>query len=105
VGVGNHEHQNADYTIETWLLRREFDNATNTSRLIAMDPGDRLAVTLAHNETFVIPYNLSVRKTTYNRVEFLLFKDRAPGADITGDDRITMSYRNVNMWIRQEEIT
>lgn len=105
VGVGNHEHQNADYTIETWLIRREFDNATNTSRLIVMDPGDRLAVTLAHNETLVIPYNLSVRRTIYNRVEFLLFKDRVPGADIVGDDRIGMSYRNVNLWIRQEEIT
>jgi len=105
VGVGNHEHQNADYTLETWLIRREFDNTTNTSRLITMDPGDRLAVTLAHNETFIIPYNLSVRKATYNRVEFLLFKDSVPGADIVGDDRIRMSYRNVNLWIRQEEIT
>jgi len=105
VGVGNHEYRNADYTIETWLIRREFDNTTNTSHLIAMDPGDRLTVTLAHNETFVIPYNLSVKKTTYNRVEFLLFKDSAPGADIIGNDRITMSYRNVNLWIRHEETT
>ncbi len=104
VGVGNHEHENEEYTIETWLIRREFDNVTNTSRLITMDPGDRLAVTLAHNETFIIPYNLSVRRATYNRVEFLLFKEGVPGADITGDDRIMMSYRNVNLWIRQKEI-
>jgi len=104
VGVGNHEQQDADYTIETWMVRREYDNATNTSRLIAMDPGDRLAFTLAHNETFVIPYNLSVQRPTYNRVEFLLFKDRPPGADIAGDDRIRMSYRNVNLWIRHEEV-
>ena len=38
----------------------EFDNVTKTSHIITMDPGDRLTVTLAHNETFIIPYNLSV---------------------------------------------
>jgi len=105
VGVGNHEYRDADYTIETWLIRREFDNTTNTSHLIAMDPGDRLTLTLAHNETIVIPYNLSVKTATYNRAEFLLFKDSAPAADIIGNDRITMSYRNVNLWIRYEETT
>ena len=99
VGIGNHEYRNTDYTIETWLTRTQFDNATNTSHLITMDPSDRLTVTLAHNETFIIPYNLSVKKTTYNRVEFLLFRDSIPGADITGSDRINASYRNVNLWI------
>jgi len=99
VGIGNHEYRNTNYTIETWLTSRQFDNTTNTSHLIAMDPSDRLTVTLAHNETFIIPYNLSVKKTTYNRVEFLLFRESIPGADIIGSDRINASYRNVNLWI------
>ncbi len=102
VGVANHEYRKTDYTIETWLTRTEFDPVTNTSHLIAMDPGDRLAVSLGHNETYIIPYNLSVKKTTYNRVQFLLFRDYAPGAEIIGNDRIKASYRNVNIWIRQE---
>ena len=102
VGIGNHEYRNTNYTIETWLTRTQFDNATNTSHLITMDPSDRLTVTLAHNETFIIPYNLSVKKTIYNRVEFLLFRDSIPGADIIGSDRIKASYRNVNLWIVPE---
>jgi len=101
VGIGNHEFQNTNYTIETWLMRKEFDNLTNTTHLVAMDPGDRLTVSLAHNETYIIPYNLSVKKTTYNRLEFLLFKDSVPGPDLTGSDRINKSYRNVNLWIRE----
>jgi uncharacterized membrane protein len=105
VGVGNHEYRDMNYTIETWFTRREFDNATNTSHLIAMDPGDQLTIALNHNQTYIIPYNLSVRSRVYNRVEFLLFKGEAPDADVTGSNRIDASYRNVNLWIRQEEIT
>ncbi len=34
IGVGNHENRDVAYTIETWLLATEFDNVTNTSRII-----------------------------------------------------------------------
>jgi uncharacterized membrane protein len=100
VGVANHEQGDIQYTIETWLLLYEFDNVTNSSRVLVMDPDQRLSFTLSDNETTLIPYNLSVRKNGYNRVEFLLFKDRIPLPDVTGPDRINASYRNVNLWFR-----
>lgn len=98
VGIVNHEYRDTSYTIETWLLRTEFDNVTNTSHIIAMDPSDRLSFTLARNETKIIPYNLSVRKTGYDRVEFLLFNESVPGLDVTGKDRINASYRDLHLW-------
>jgi uncharacterized membrane protein len=99
IGVGNHEYRNTRYTIETWMMYTEFDNVTNTSLIIAMDPNDKLSLTLAHNETRIIPYNLSVKKTGYNRVEFLLFNESVPSPLVTGMDRINASYRNLHLWI------
>ncbi|MDD1699334.1 MAG: DUF1616 domain-containing protein [Methanoregula sp.] len=99
VGVGNHEYRNVTYTIETWFLRTEFDTVTNTSHIITMDPGEQLALILAHNETRIIPYNLSVRKTGYDRVEFLLFNETVPGLEVTGSDRINASYRDLHLRI------
>jgi uncharacterized membrane protein len=98
IGIGNHEYRDTSYTIETWLLRTEFNNVTNTSHIIAMDPNDRVSFTIAHNETKIIPYNLSVRKTGYDRVEFLLFNESVPGFDVTGKDRINASYRDLHLW-------
>ena len=103
VGVGNHENRNMTYTIETWLLRTDFDHVTNTSHIKAMDPNDRLSLTLAHNETKIIQYNLSVKKTGYDRVEFLLFNESVPGLDVTGSDRINASYRDLHLWVTVEE--
>jgi uncharacterized membrane protein len=99
IGVGNQEFRNVTYTIETWFLQTEFDTVTNTSRIISMDPGARLALTLAHNETRIIPYNLSVKKTGYDRVQFLLFNESVPVPEITGSDRINASYRDLHLWI------
>jgi uncharacterized membrane protein len=99
VGVVNHEYREIHYTIETWLLLTEFDNATNRSRIIAMDPSDRLSFTLAHNETTIVPYQLSVKKAGYNRVEFLLFKDSEYSPELTGSDRINASYRDLHLTI------
>jgi uncharacterized membrane protein len=99
VGVGNHEYRDVNYTIETWMLLTEFDNVTNSSRILTMDPNDRLSVTLAHDETAIIPYNLSVKKSGYNRVEFLLFKDTVYGPELTGSDRINASYRELHLGV------
>ena len=99
IGVGNHEYRNMNYTIETWIMRQEFDNVTNTSTILAMDSGERLVFPLAHNETVIIPYYLSVKKTGYDRVEFLLFNETVPGFDVTGRNRINASYRDLNLWI------
>ena len=99
IGIKNHEYRNIDYTIETWVMRMEFDNATNTSTILMMDPGERLVLPIAHNETIIIPYNLSVKRTVYNRVEFLLFNETVPGLDVTGGDRINASYKDLYLWI------
>ena len=64
-----------------------------------MDPIDRLSLTVAHNETRIIPYNLSVKNIGYNRVEFLLFNDNVPGPEVTGSDRINASYRNLHLGV------
>jgi len=103
VGVGNHEYRNTRYTIESWMLLTEFDNVTNSTRIHAMDPNDRLTITLANNQTMVIPYNLSVNKTGYNRVEFLLFDENVPGFEVTGRDRINASYRDLHLKFEYEE--
>jgi hypothetical protein len=66
-----------------------------------MDPGKRLTISLYHDETRIIPYNLSIERPAYNRVEFLLFKEPVPGSEVIGNDRINMSYRNVNLWFRE----
>jgi len=97
IGIRNHEYKNTAYTIETWLLRTEFDNVTNTSQVIVMDPNDRLSFTLAHNETMTLHYNLSVKETIYNRLEFLLFKNNVTSPELTGSDRINASYRDVHL--------
>ena len=99
IGVGNHEYRNMTYTIETWTSLTEFDNVTNSTTIIAMDPLDHLSLTLAHNETRVIPYNLSLKKTGYNRVEFLLFNETVPGPEVSGKDRINASYHDLHLWI------
>jgi uncharacterized membrane protein len=103
VGVGNHEYGDVHYTIETWMLLTEFDNVTNSSRILAMDPNDQLAFTLTHNETTIIPYNLSVKKSGYNRMEFLLFKEIVYGPELTGSDRINASYRELHLKVTVQE--
>jgi len=100
VSVGNHEYRNITYTIETWMIHAEFDNVTNSSSIIAMDPNDLVSLTLPHKETAIIPYNMSVKKTGYNRVEFLLFNETVPGFNVTGSDRINASYRDLHLWVK-----
>jgi uncharacterized membrane protein len=103
IGVGNHEYRNMAYTIETWLLRTEFDNVTNTSQIIAMESNDHLSFTLTDNETTIIPYNFSVKKTGFDRVEFLLFNETVPGPDVTDSDRINASYRDLYLRVTVRE--
>ena len=72
----------------------EFDNLTNSTTILVMDPSDHISLTLAHNETRVIPSTLSLNKTGYNRGEFLAFNESVPGPAVTGSDRINASYRD-----------
>jgi hypothetical protein len=81
------------------MIRAEFDNVTNSSSIMAMAPNDRLSLTLTHNETAISPYNMSVKKTGYNHLEFLLFDETVPGFNVTGSDRINASYRDLHLWV------
>ena len=103
VGVRNHEYRNTLYTIEIWMMRMEFDNVTNSSRIAAMDPAGRVMFPLVHDQNTIIPYNVSVNSTRYNRVEFLLFDEDIPGFTIAGNDRINASYRNIHLVFRVED--
>jgi uncharacterized membrane protein len=99
LGVGNHEYETVTYTVESWSMDEEYDSMTNSSRIMAMDPLWQHSFSLAHNETTTIPYNLSLAKTGYNRVEFLLFKENVPGHAVSGRERINASYRDLNLWL------
>jgi uncharacterized membrane protein len=99
IGVENHEYRPVTYTIETWGMNMEFDNTTNTSTVLAMDPIAHASFVLSHNETQLISYNLSVNNTSYNRVEFLLFNETVPGPEVNSGDRINASYRDLHLWV------
>ncbi|HAR36998.1 MAG TPA: hypothetical protein DCR87_08925, partial [Acidobacteria bacterium] len=99
IGVVNHEYRPVTYTIETWGLLTEYDNVTNASRVMAMDPLWQQSFSLAHNQKANVPYNLSVEKSEYNRVEFLLFNETVAGPGTSDMDRINASYRNLHLWV------
>jgi hypothetical protein len=56
------------------MMRTEFDNVTNSSSSMAMDPNDRLSFTLLPNATAIFPYNQSAKKPEYNRVDFFVIR-------------------------------
>jgi hypothetical protein len=56
-------------------------------------------VPVPDNQTLVIPYSFTTKKTTYNRIEFLLFNETVPGDRVQGMDRINQSYRDLHLWI------
>jgi uncharacterized membrane protein len=104
IGVGNHEYQNVTYTIESWVMLTGFDNLTNSTTITVMEPHDNRSVSLIHNQTREIPYYLSLDKTGYNRIEFLLFNGSVPGPDVTGSDRINASYRDLYLRINITDV-
>jgi uncharacterized membrane protein len=99
IGIGNHEYKNITYTVEIYLESMTFDEKTNTSVLGAMDRIDRFTVPVPDNQTVVLPYSFTAKKTTYNRIEFLLFNATVPGDRVQGMDRINQSYRDLHLWI------
>jgi uncharacterized membrane protein len=99
IGIGNHEYKNITYTVETYLETMTLDERTNTSSLDAMSRIDRFRVPVSDNQTVILPYRFSAKKTTYNRIEFLLFNETVPGDQITGMNRINQSYRDLHLWL------
>jgi uncharacterized membrane protein len=103
IGTRNHEYRDVNYTIETWASRTEFDKRTNSTAVITMDSLKRSSFTVSHNETKIIPYTLSLEKTGYNRVEFLLFNESVPSFGVTNSDRINASYRDLHLRVTFRE--
>jgi uncharacterized membrane protein len=99
IGIGNHEYRNITYTVETYLVRMAFDEATNTSSLQAMNRLNRFTVPVPHNQTSIRPYTFAPATTGFNRIEFLLFNETVPDERVTGMDRINRSYRDLHLWV------
>jgi uncharacterized membrane protein len=100
VGIGNHEYRNISYTVETHLLMMNFDEATNESWISDSMLLDITPVFVPDNETVMYPYNLTIPRDGFNRVEFLLFNETVPGKEVTGMERINQSYRDLHLWVK-----
>ncbi|ACL16184.1 DUF1616 domain-containing protein [Methanosphaerula palustris] len=99
IGITNHEYRPITYTVETYLVNMTLNESTNRSTLVAMDRLDRFNVSVSHNETRILPYNISPEKDGYNQVEFLLFNESLPDDTVEGLDRITQSIHNLHLWV------
>jgi uncharacterized membrane protein len=98
IGIGNHEYRTVNYTVETYLLAMQYDEALNTSTINSTELLDRFPAAVAHNETTILPYSFTVPGVGYNRIEILLFNETVPGDDVTGMDRVNLSYRDLHFW-------
>jgi uncharacterized membrane protein len=99
IGIGNHEYRTVNYTVETVLLSISFNQETNVSFIDTFQILDRWAISLPHNETLEVPYTFMVDDIDNNRLEFLLFNEKVPSETVTGMNRISASYRDLNLWI------
>jgi hypothetical protein len=69
-----------------------------------MDPLDCQSLVLFDNETRDIPYNLSLNKTSYNRMEFLLFNETVPTPKVNGSDHINANYRDMYLIVNVKDM-
>lgn len=103
IGIGNHEYRNVTYTVETHLIMMNYDELTNSSSISDMLLLDSSQIMIPNNETVTNPYNLTIPREGFNRVEFLLFNETVPSGDVTGMERINQSYRDVHLWVKVRE--
>ena len=97
VGIGNHEFRTIDYSVEIYLVPKPVNETIVATSQPATILVKTYSVTLSHNETSVIPFDIIVPNTSYNRVDLLLFDQTPPGHDITGLNRVNASYRNLHL--------
>lgn len=97
IGIGNHEFRTINYSVEIYLIPKP----ANETIVATSQPATLLvktySVTLSHNETSIIPFDLIAPDANYSRVDFLLFDETPPGHDITGLNRVNASYRNLHL--------
>ncbi len=98
VGIGNHEFRTMNYTVEIYLVPKSANETTSAPSQPATLLVKTYSVTLSHNETSIIPFDLITLNTSYNRVDFLLFDDTVPSQSIKGSNRVNASYRNLHLW-------
>ena len=97
VGIGNHEFRTINYSVEIYFVPKTVNETTIAPSQPVTILVKTYSVTLHHNETSVIPFDLNVPNTSYNRVDFLLFDEKTPDHDITGLNRVNASYRNLHL--------
>jgi len=97
VGIGNHEFRTVNYTVEVYLVPQPADETTGAVIPAAMLPVTTYSVTLNHNETSIVPFDLIVPGPQYSSIDFLLFDEPVPASDITGSDRVNASYRHLHL--------
>lgn len=103
IGIGNHEHKAMTYTVETWFRTIDTGETSNLTTHAAPYIFDRRTVELQHNETVILPLNVSFNQVWYNRMEFLLFNTGIPGDSLVGTERINRSYRDLHLWIAVQD--
>ena len=98
VGIGNHEFRTVNYSVEIYLVPKPVNETTIAPSQPATLLVKTYSVTLSHDETSVIPFDLIITDANFTRVDFLLFDETPPGGhDITGLDRVNASYRNLHL--------
>ena len=87
------------YTVEMYLaLKSVNESAVSLSQSGAL-PQKTYKVILNHNETSILPLDLSVPNDGNYRMDILLFNETVVGQDITGLNRVNASYRNLQLGI------
>ena len=97
VGIGNHEFRMINYSVEIYIVTKPVNETVIALSQPATILVKTYSVTLSHNETSIIPFDLIAPNTSYNRVDFLLFDETPPSHAITGLNRVNASYRNLHL--------
>jgi uncharacterized membrane protein len=97
VGIGNHEFRTVNYTVEIYLVPQPVNETTGAGVQVEMLPVKTYTVTLDHNETSIVPFELTVPGPQYSSVDFLLFDESVPNNALTGSDRVNASYRHLHL--------
>lgn len=99
VGIGNHEYRTVNYSVEIYLVPNMENKTAVASSVQSALLLKSYSITLSHNRTSVIPFDLVVPDAEYNRVDFLLFDEVPPSNGISGISRVNASYRNLHLWL------
>ena len=97
VGVGNHEHEQVNYTVVVELQNVTFEN--NESQIHQQERLNTFQTTLSHNETW--HQNHTVEPTLVGerlRLTYLLYKGEAPS-----QPTVENAYRETHLWVNVSE--